>query len=56
MGVWACGSGAKRKVHQRVVKRLVGGIKGREAAGEWVPAHNESLEGQEVAEVVHLIP
>ena len=51
-----CGSGAKRKMHQRVVKRLVGGRKGREEAGEWVPAHNESLEGREVAEVVHLIP
>ena len=36
VGVWVCGSGAKRKVHQRVVKRLVGVRKGQEAAGEWV--------------------
>ena len=55
-GEWVCGLGAKRKVHQRVVKRLVGVRKGQEAAGEWVPAHNDSLEGREVAEVVHLIP
>ena len=54
--MWACGSGSKRKVHQRVVKQLVGGRKGQEVAGEWVPVHNDSLEGQEVAEVVHLIP
>ena len=36
MGVRACGSGAKRNVHQRVVKRLVGVRKGREEAGERV--------------------
>ena len=34
-----CGSGAKRKTHQRVVKRLVGARKGREVS------LNDSLEG-----------
>ena len=36
MGVWVCESGSKRKVHQRVVKRLVGVRKGRDEAGERV--------------------
>ena len=34
VGEESCGSGARWKAHQRVVKRLVGARKGREAAGE----------------------